>query len=59
MSRARPIPSSPQQADHHRLDEELLQYVGLAGADGDADPYLRVRSTTETSMMFITRRRRR
>ena len=35
MSRARLIPSSPQQADHHRLDEELLQYVGLAGADGD------------------------
>ena len=44
---------SAEEADDDGLDEELQQDVLAARADGERSPISRVRSVTDTSMMFM------
>ena len=45
--------AAAEKAQHDRLDQELHQHVAAARADRHAQADLRVRSVTDTSMMFM------
>ena len=58
IARAPNVPSADadraaDQAEDHRLDQELPQHVAASRADGLRSPISRVRSVTDTSMMFM------